>query len=301
MYFLSELNSANKASFSGYVPSLHKHFFLQIGEGSSICGVGAFLFDQAIGLALTRQVKAGVWDIPWVYVSPRYRNKGVAAALLGELEKIVRQREGNKLIISYSTDNPFKMQIEALLTGKDFAVPKVLLSFFKFECAAALKLGWVRRYVCKEALEQRTARFGKYEIFRWAELKDKEKEYLKKIKGRLYPDWFCPLNGEAKNDPLLSLGVRYEGELIGYLVTRRVGGDTLHIWRSYLKDQYRGSPVYVTLFSTLLHLQDRAGIRYLMSDIEDNNIRMLKFAIHAFEKKNVEVRRWDFNMANKNL
>jgi len=301
LYYLSELNSANKAAFSGYVPSLHKHFFEQIGEGSSIFGVGAFLFDKAIGLALTRQVEAGVWDIPWVYVSPRYRNKGVAAALLGELEKTVRQRAGNKLILSYSTDSPFKMQIEALLTGKEFTMPKVSVSYFKIECAAALKLGWVRRYVCKEALEQRTAKFGKYEIFRWAELKDKEKEYLKKIKGRLYPDWFCPLNGEEKNDPLLSLGVRYKDELIGYLVTRRVGDDTLHIWRSYLKDEYRGSPIYVTLFSTVLHLQDCAGIRYTMSDIEDNNIRTLKFAIHAFEKKNVKMHRWDLMMANKNL
>jgi len=229
LYFLSELNSTNKAAFSGYVPSLHKYSFEQIGEDNSICGLGAFLFDQAIGLALTSQVEQGVWDITWVYVSPRYRNKDVAAALLGELEKIVRQREGNKLIFSYSTDSPFKMQIEALLAGKDFAMPTVSLSFFKLECAAALKLGWVRRYVCKEALEQSTAKFGKYKIFRWAELKDKEKEYLKKIKGRLYPDWFCPLNGEEKNDPQLSLGVRCEEELIGYLVTRRVGDDTLHI------------------------------------------------------------------------
>ncbi|MDD2422005.1 MAG: GNAT family N-acetyltransferase [Heliobacteriaceae bacterium] len=299
MYHLSEINLINKAAFAGYVPSRHMHEFGRLGEDDTIHGVGAFLFDKPIGLVMVRRVGERNLAVSWLYVCPRYRNKGVGAALIGALEKMAGPGDGGKISFSYNSDSPFAVQIEALLAKTGFEKPNVSLCFFKTECAAALELGWVKRYVCKDLLERRIAQFGKYELFRWSELKDREKEYLKEIKGRLYPDWFCPLNEEKKNDPFLSLGIRHQDELIGYLVTRREGNDTLYIWRSYLRDEYRGSSLYVTLFSTVLHLQGRAGIRYFMSDIEESNTRTIKFAIHAFEKKNMEVHRWNVMMAEK--
>ncbi|MTI80388.1 MAG: GNAT family N-acetyltransferase [Firmicutes bacterium] len=305
MFHLAEINQTNKAGFVRFVPSRNMPVFERVGEDAAICAVGAFLIDEPIGLAIAQLIKEHEWVISWIYVTPRYRNKGLGLSMTDEIKKMVLQRNGAKIFFTYSiddnTDNSSGAQIEALLAKACFKKSKSELCYFKTECAEAIKTGWVKRYVCKEALEQRTAKYREYEIFRWGELRDKEKEYLKEIKGQIYPDWFCPLNDEEKNDPSLGLGIRHRDELIGYLVTRRADDDMVHIWRSYLKEQYRTSSIYVTLFATVINLLDKEGIRYFFSDIQESNIRMLKFAIHAFEKKNVPVHRWKEIMAEIKL
>ncbi|KJS66884.1 MAG: hypothetical protein JL50_09885 [Peptococcaceae bacterium BICA1-7] len=281
MYCLVELKKENKLDFKRFVRPFFEGQFEKLDEDQSVCGAGATFFGDPVGLALCHNYYENNWNVIIVYVVPKFRNMGIGTALMTNVEAMVSQRDGRKMLFSYQSDNTTRLPVEKVLARRGFPEPLPEVNFYRTEIEKLCDLGWIKKYVLAEALEKSTVFYREYEIFRWAELNDRDRDMLLASRGSIYSRDVSPLEMAEKIDGQLSLGVRHNGDLIGWLVTMKSGDDNLYIKASFLKEEYRGTSLYVVLFSTIMNLQKKAGIPYTTTEVRTDNKRMIRFMNHA--------------------
>lgn len=281
MYCLAELDKENKSAFKRFVRPFFEGQFEKLGEDQSVCGAGATFFGDPVGMALCHNYYENDWNLIIVYVVPKFRNMGIGTALMTKVEAMVSQRDGHRMRFSYRSESPTRSGVEKVLARRGFPEPSPEVNFYRTEIEKLCNLGWIKKYVLAEALEKSTVFYREYEIFRWAELNDRDREMLLAGRGSVYGRDVSPLEMADQIDGQLSLGVRHSGNLIGWLVTMRSGNDTLYIKASFLKEEYRGTSLYLVLFSTIMNLQKRAGIPHTTTEVRADNSRMIRFMDHA--------------------
>jgi GNAT superfamily N-acetyltransferase len=249
-----------------------------LAEDFPIMAVGASCGKEAVGLALaSTKPDDSSARVLSIYVEPEHRNVGVGTRLLATLEEVVSARACQRLSLTYFDVLPTAGALEQILARNRWSDPEVDMVMVK----GSDEVG--RVVVESEWMKKKRTLPSGYEIFLWSELTAEEREAIirRQAAGPWYPEELSPFREAAIMEPLNSLGLRYQGEVVGWLVNHRIGPETIRYTPLFISQEARSVSAAFMLITEAIRLQGQAGIyNFLFLFKPDSPIR--KWAVRRF-------------------
>ncbi|MEG3898952.1 MULTISPECIES: GNAT family N-acetyltransferase [unclassified Microcoleus] len=269
-YWLSGLDAESSCEYEDLThPSITRHWQAtqQYGE---LLGIAASLGDEIVGLAIveldTQSGKAGILSL---FVEPEHRGQGIGTHLIQQLETKLIEMGCKRVQLSYQATEIAQVALEPILQRQGWKLPKVSLILVKAEAERIPKIPWVKKYQLPKDLV----------IFSWQELTEEEKQQLQQ--GQEEKPWYqqglSPFLDETIVEPINSLGLRYQGEVVGWMVTHRVAPDTIRYTSMFVEKRWQRLGRGIVLMAESLQRQYDRAIPYYAYAVSSRNPLMLEF------------------------
>jgi GNAT superfamily N-acetyltransferase len=204
-----------------------------------------------------------------IYVAPAFRCHGVAAELLQDLEDWMRAAYVPQLTATYMT-NGETVFLERLLASRQWLTPEMRMRVYRGTLDEFMSTPWYMKYHPKH-----------FDFIPWFDIDSKQIADLERspesrtwIPSDLTP-WTYDL---ATADRATSLGIYFKGAIVGWVITHRLGSDTLRVTCGFIRpDLGRLGRVLPALSVTLQQAGD-TGIRRVMFAVAIHHPEMMRFA-----------------------
>lgn len=219
-----------------------------LAQQNHFIAIGLLYESQPVGMVLAVKSFPTQIHVVSMYVQREHRHQGLGTRLMSKLEEEILKDE--KHVRVFYTRYP---------TSMDSA------PFFE---RILLKLKWVVQdallmiTISKENVPWLNTPFKKpanFEYFMWKDLKPEERESIV-IKEKT-ENWFkenpgfSPFIKESDIEYSNSLGVRYEGQVIGWMITHRIFPDTIQYWCLFVDPRFQstGIGLHLAIEAARLH------------------------------------------------
>ncbi len=185
--------------------------------------------DRPAGLALAQMPTAAepAGEILSVFVAPDLRGQGIATALVGGLEEALAIRGVSRILGVYMTSRPTYPALERVFVKRGFTDPVRRTIVVRSTPEEASTTLWYRR-----------ARMpADSTIFPWSELTPAERETLQRTQAEsqwIHPD-LEPWRFDQGFDPQSSVGMRRDGEVVGWVINHRIAPDMVRFTVSFIR------------------------------------------------------------------
>ena len=169
----------------------------------------------------------GAPELLSVFVTPEHRRLGLGARLVGAIEETVAGRGATSIEAVYTTGKPSIAAVERILEARAWDAPTVRTITVRFTMAEALSTPWYGRM----GLLPQGA-----EIFSWKDLTDAERAHLRESNARA--PWIANSLQPWRHDhlgfdPVSSVGLRYRGEVVGWVINHQMDSRTVRFTCSF--------------------------------------------------------------------
>jgi GNAT superfamily N-acetyltransferase len=177
-----------------------------------------------------------------VFVAPEHRGQGIGTALVEAMEETLRVRRATAVEAVYTTGKPAIAAIERIFEARGWESPVVRTITVRFTIAEALSTPWYGRMGLPPGAE----------IFSWKDLTVAERERLRESNDRA--PWIA--NGlqpwrhdQVGFDPVSSVGLRYRGEVVGWVINHQIDPRTVRFTCSFMRKDLSRRARIVPLYS----------------------------------------------------
>jgi GNAT superfamily N-acetyltransferase len=188
---------------------------LGTGESNSnLFAVGAALLGEPVGLALAEIAPGGASaQLLSLFVVAPYRRRGLGTTLLAELEATLAQRGCIRMSAAYRDALPGLTGLEGVLRKRFWTPPQPDLHLFTFD-RGLLDASWIKQGTLP----------SDFILFAWNELTPRERAELEARQGTdsWHDESLSPFTEEERIDGNSSLGLRRNGQVVGWVVTHRL-------------------------------------------------------------------------------
>ncbi len=195
--------------------------------------VGAFSGADPVGLALAaaREADERNADLLSLFVAPGQRRRGLGRALLEHVEKVAVAREVARFQAVWMTGRVGTDAVEGLLASRGWPEPVPRMVSVRFTVDDLARVPWLTRHRLRPGLE----------IFPWAELTTTERENL--VASQRQSSWIPrdlqPWDYDQQGfDEVTSLGMRFEGDVVAWIVNHPISASTLRITCSFIRGDF---------------------------------------------------------------
>lgn len=193
-----------------------------------------------------------------LFVRPAARCAGVATALLAALERELVRRGATAVATVYTAGRPAIPALERVLAKRGWETPhaRTLSVRFPPQDALASDLFSDRRM---------GALAGRLELFAWRDLDDASRSRIRSSHDAA--PWITPALAPwrfetAGFDPLSSIGARYRGEVVGWVINHVIAPGTVRFTCSFLrKDLSRRGRIVPLYHASLCRLAEGGAER----------------------------------------
>jgi GNAT superfamily N-acetyltransferase len=213
--------------------------------------VGASESGQPIGLALAEIGQFGQQaKVLSIYVAPQHRRKGVGTALLTHLEEELASAGCTSATLQYMTDQESLAAFERLLQTCHWNPPQ----FQQLVCKCD------RRTLTAPWLNMEFMLPPSFQIVPWEDITPDEKIWIQQSNqaNSWIPPDLLPSIHEEDFEPLNSLGMRYQGRVIGWLITHRLAVDTIRYTCSYIRQDLQKAARIIPMYAEAVKRQKTA-------------------------------------------
>lgn len=275
MYILININNCEIAylyhsfTFKFYQPKLQA-----IKPQGSIVAIAANSdLDKPIGLALAEIKQDGKSGcVLSIFVEKNYRSLGIGTAMLTRLEKELASRGCTEIILDYTTGKPTTPALERLLTKCSWTPPQFRYLVCKSNASHIFNAPWMQ----KEYRLPTT-----FSIFPWMEITPSERQVIQQeqeASSWIVPSFHVPFHHETEDlEPLNSLGLRYQGQVVGWVLTHRIAPDTIRYTSMFVRQDLQRSARGIALFVNAIRLQNGAKIPNGIWIVNNQNMSMVGF------------------------
>lgn len=203
---------------------------------------------KPIGLALAEiQPNGKSASVLSICVEPTYRCQGVGTALLTRLEQELVLRGCTNAYLVYVNGQPTTLALERLLQQHNWAPPEPRMLVCKSSYHKMSKAPWLNKNYS----------FGSFIFFPWLEITLEERLNLQKQQETFpwIPQELSPFKHEENLEPLNSLGLRYKGEVVGWVITHRLSPDTIRYTCSYIRPDFQKVGRIISLYAESVKIQ----------------------------------------------
>lgn len=197
---------------------------------TSIIAIGAIFQGQPVGIALASCYRH-IHKVTLHYISvlPEHRNQHIGRQMLEKLQISAKTEGGRYYIFCYKFEDPSTPALEKMLTACEWKTSQP----FMIEClynSFTFNPPWIHTpYKLPSAME----------IFPWRELSADEKNQIFRDERRgVVPFPVLPFRKEHLIEPLNSLGLRFEGRVIGWIITHREAPDKIVYHALYIERSF---------------------------------------------------------------
>ncbi len=233
---------------------------LNLQPDGAVIAIAAHQDQQPVGLILAERRASGpsAEILSWV-VRPRDRQQGVGTALLQYLEQTLIARGCSVVELAYVTGHSTTPQLEKILQTEAWSVPRPQMLICQTTMEKVQHAPWLQKRWRKDYLSDR------YTLFPWREITAADRQKLQQTQATqpwIPPD-LVPFDYEEKFEPINSLGLRYQGEVVGWLITHRTKSDTIRYTCGYTHPVLQRLAPMVAVYAHAAHLQLQAGVPQL--------------------------------------
>lgn len=192
-----------------------------------------------------------------LFVLPEWRGRGIATALVEALEGAVAGAGFRELTTVYTAGRPSIDAVESVLRRRGWSRPEARTVSVRFSPAAFLATGLFE--------PQRIAALGaRLQIFPWRELTERDREEIRASHER--SPWITPALApwrfeKAGFDEVSSVGARYRGEVVGWVINHRVERDYVRFTCSFMRKDISRRGRIVPLYDAALRALAAEGCR----------------------------------------
>lgn len=212
-------------------------------------GLSAWIEDAAVGLVLAELAPGGSAEMLSLYTKPETRNRGVATALVRALEQALREKGFEQVTAVYMTGRPGIEALERVLEKCAWSPPVTRTVTLRFTPEQALATPWFGRLSLPGS---------DYEIFLWKDLTAAERAHLERTQAE--SPWIAkglePWRHDRDCDVVSSVGLRYRGKVVGWVINHRISADTVRFTCSFMREDLarraRILPLYTASIRRLL-------------------------------------------------
>jgi GNAT superfamily N-acetyltransferase len=215
---------------------------------ASTVAIAASDSHKPIGLALAEiQPDRQSAEVLSIFVEPTYRCQGIGTALFTRLEQELVSRGCTSANLVYITGQPTIPALERLLQQHNWTPPEPRMLVCKCNRKMLEALWLNKNYSFPPS----------FAFFPWQEITLEERLNLQKQQETFpwIPQELNPFQHEENLEPLNSLGLRYEGEVVGWVITHRFSPDTIRYTCSYIRPDLQKVGRILSLYAESIKLQ----------------------------------------------
>jgi len=223
------------------------------------------------------------------YIAPDHRHQKIGSKLWRETERFLKEDKCYVASFLYPDDLPSNTFFTKILLKEGWSAPEVGLTRFFFDC----------REFHPKWFERKQKQSSKFKIFPWSKLTKKERKLLKtKNEHSVFDSSVSPFFDEELMDLTMSVGLRYEGDVIGWMIVHRVGKNAVRYTAFYIHPRYQFSGQAIRLLGEAIRLQQASNSPWSYFDVSMDAIdphwkRFIDGRLKPFAQKVVHfVRTW---------
>lgn len=196
----------------------------------------------------------GMPEILSVFVIAEWRGRGVATALVGALEEALRACGQMRVSAVWMTGKSDVAAVEHILAKRGWLPPVTRAISVRFTPEEAARMPWFERVKLPA---------DKYEIFPWTELRDDERNRIRR--SHEAAPWIAAGLEHWKHDhygfdPISSLGLRYEGAVVGWVINHRLSEGCVRFTCGFMRSDLSRRGRILPLFTESIQRLAIAGI-----------------------------------------
>jgi GNAT superfamily N-acetyltransferase len=253
MYIINTLKKSTAINYENLTFPSFRNLLRNIDSEQSILAIAASHQEQPIGLVLAKiREDNKSAEVLSIFVEALYRNTGLGTSLLKRLEQELRTRSCAKTEMVYMTGQPTTPVLEHLLQKCDWQPPQPRMLMCRGD-NKVLEAEWVRKYSHLPS---------SYSIFPWEEITEQERQTIKQQQETQpwIPEDLIPFQYENNFDPLNSLGLRYQGQVVGWVINHRFSSDTIRYTCSFVRKDLQKMGRIISLYAEAGKRQCKANI-----------------------------------------
>jgi GNAT superfamily N-acetyltransferase len=211
-------------------------------------------------------------EIGSVYILHEFRRKGVGTALWEYLEKTLHDRQCRSAEVYYDSEMASTPALERILAKLDWNTPQIFRMFYKADIREMMKAPWNNYRLPEE-----------FAVFPWTELTEAEREEIlrRQEAEEWYPEILSPFRDEEFTEPVVSVGVRYRGEVAGWMICHRVSENTVRYSKLFVRKDLQRMGRAIPLLAESLRRHDASSgeniPQYALWQVEYDNVFMMNF------------------------
>ncbi len=285
MYKFVTVNSAAATSYERLTYPTFRPRLSALDHDCSTVALGVHLGLQPIGLILaetsTERKSAKILSL---FVIPEHRGHGLGKTLLTYVEEKLFQLgclQANLVYVSNATTPA----LERILKHCNWSNPQLRMLVCSGSIINIKDASWLKLH---------NALSASYTIFPWVELTLQERELIQKQQGSYpwYPEILCPFEDEENIEPLYSLGLRYQNQVVGWMITHRVSIDTVLYTSLFVRQELQRLGYAIPLLATAIRLQlESTKDTKAVFTVDANNTPMVKFVYRRLAPYLTDIRK----------
>ncbi len=215
--------------------------------------------SEPVALCLASYYKELAYgNIHSLHVDPSVRNQGIGHSLLKNMEQTLVEKGCQSIILHYRDDEPTTPYLEKILKEEGWSEKEQVVEQYFFDCKTFNPYWYDHPPKFPKGITE----------FPWKQLKPVEKKQIEKDYSQGHFDSSVnPFLEEKTVEPINSIGLRYKGEVIGWMICHRVAPDTIRYTAFYVKPEhcFRGYPI--RLLVDAIRLQKKSTVKWSKFDL----------------------------------
>jgi len=253
MYTLSRLKNSSIEAYERLTFPILRCLLQSVSEEESIVAITASEQDLPIGLALAVLLDDETADLLSIFVEPAYRCTGVGTALLMRLTDELSDRACTKINLTYTARKPTTPALERVLQKCEWVTPQPRMVVCKGKVEPMMAAPWAQRYGHLPAA---------YQIVDWQAITLEERQIISNQQAiqPWIPEDLVPFQHEKDLEPLNSLALRYQGQVVGWLVNHRLNPTTIRYTCSFVRKDLQRMGRIIPLYIEAAKRQIQVGV-----------------------------------------
>jgi GNAT superfamily N-acetyltransferase len=271
MYTLSVLDSSKASSYENLTFPLYRNILYDLDNNKSMIAIAASNNEQPLGLAIAEiRPQDRSAQVHSIFVEPSHRSHGIGTALLTNLQVEIGCRAGRTVEMVYTIGKPTTPALERLLQKCQWTSPQPRMLLCNGSVEKVMEASWMKKY--SQLSED-------YTIFPWTEITEQERNMIKNLQQEQswIPEDLIPFNHEKGLEPLNSLGLRYQGQVVGWVINHRLYPDTIRYTCSFVRKDLQKMGRIISLYAEAAKLQMQAKILRGIWTVPMEHESMVKF------------------------
>jgi N-acetylglutamate synthase-like GNAT family acetyltransferase len=206
-----------------------------------------------------------------LYVTPAMRDRGIGGRLVATLETAVRNAGFSRVTAVYMTGAPEIPFLERLFEHRGWSAPEVRMQVLKAPLEQALRAQWYSRYELRSG----------FELVPWEKVGPDDIARLRASHEarRWIAEDLVPWSYNMKDiEPASSIGVRLNGDLVGWVINHRMSPDTVRFTCAFIHPDLGRRARLIPAISESIRRAVDAGYRYLTLTVPADHPEMTRFA-----------------------
>jgi GNAT superfamily N-acetyltransferase len=249
---------------------LHLQHPQEISNTTSIA-IAATDNDKPVGLLLASFIPSlRTTEVHSIFVEEPFRHSGIGTQLVIHLEQELHRQKCKNVHFHYPQEEVCTPYLEKILKKQNWSGPRYLKVSLRF-LESTFDPPWLR-------IEYKYP--PHFKEFLWKKLLKEDRYSIQNLENQgAIPPFVSPFNDEKTIELENSLGLRYKGEMVGWMITHRTSPDTIRYTSLFIIKKFEKIGPAIKLLSDSILLQKQAKVTWGVFELnfEQSPMSWIKF------------------------